>query len=146
MQKPKNVQRYAKISDTPFDQRSLTHREAWFPPCCVRQNHQKKKIARRFQTTSKQKCSNVRQLLFITFPQEFRISKNIGHPTSGSGGKKIVKRYLKSEQTHTGTHKQTDRNFDLQKALAQRADAFKKLHILLIIHHQFQVCISPLFC
>ena len=25
------TQKYAKISDTPFDQRSLIHREAWFP-------------------------------------------------------------------------------------------------------------------
>ena len=41
-QKLKNVQRYAKISDTRFDQRSLIHREAWFPPCFVRQNKQKK--------------------------------------------------------------------------------------------------------
>ena len=31
MQKLKNVKKYAKISDTPFDQRSLIHREAWFP-------------------------------------------------------------------------------------------------------------------
>ena len=43
-QKLKNVQRYSKISDTPFDQRSLVHREAWFPPCFVRQNKQKKKF------------------------------------------------------------------------------------------------------
>ena len=27
----KNLQKYDKISDTPFDQRSLIHREAWFP-------------------------------------------------------------------------------------------------------------------
>ena len=39
-----------------------------------------------------------RPLLSITFPQGFRISKNIGHPTLGSGGKKTVKRYLKSEK------------------------------------------------
>ena len=109
-QKLKNVQRYAKISDIPFDQRSLIHREAWFPPCFVRQNQQKNKLffARRFQTTSKQKCSNVRPLLSITFPQGFRISKNIGHPTSGSGGKKTVKRYLKSEHTDKQTHKHMD--------------------------------------
>ena len=37
-QKLKKVQKNAKISDTPFDQRSLIHREAWFPPCFVRQN------------------------------------------------------------------------------------------------------------
>ena len=55
-------------------------------------------FARRFQTTSKQKCSNVRSLLSITFPQGFRISKYIGHPTWGSGSKKTVKRYLKSKK------------------------------------------------
>ena len=37
-QKLKNIKKYAKISDTPFDQRSLIHGEAWFPPCFVRQN------------------------------------------------------------------------------------------------------------
>ena len=31
VQKLKNVEKYAKISDMPFDQRSLIHREAWFP-------------------------------------------------------------------------------------------------------------------
>ena len=43
-QKLKNVQRYAKISDTPFNQRSLIHRDVWFLPCFVRQNQQKKKL------------------------------------------------------------------------------------------------------
>ena len=41
----------------------------------------------RFVTIFKQKCSNMRPLLSITFPQGFWISKNIWHPTSGSGGK-----------------------------------------------------------
>ena len=49
----------------------------------------------------------MRPLLFITFPHGFRISKNFGHPTSGSGGKKTVKRYLKSEQTDRQTDRQT---------------------------------------
>ena len=30
-QKLKNFEKYAKICDTLFDQRSLIHREAWFP-------------------------------------------------------------------------------------------------------------------
>ena len=63
---------------------------------------------RQFETTFKQKCSNVRPLLSITFPQGFRISNNIRHPNLGSGGKKTVKRYLKSEHTHRPTHRQTD--------------------------------------
>ena len=41
MVKLKNVKRYAKISNIPFDQRSLIHREVWFPPCFVRENQQK---------------------------------------------------------------------------------------------------------
>ena len=41
---------------------------------------------------------HLRPLLSITFPQGFRICKNIGHPPLGSGGKKTVKRYLKSEK------------------------------------------------
>ena len=38
--KLKNVLKYGKISNTPFDKRSLIHREAWFPP---RQNQPEKK-------------------------------------------------------------------------------------------------------
>jgi hypothetical protein len=41
----------------------------------------------------------IRKLLSMNFSEGFRISKNIGHPTSGSGGKKTVKRYLKSEKS-----------------------------------------------
>ena len=78
------------------------------------QNQQKKTLifARQFLTIFKQKCSNMRPLLSITFSQGFRISKNIWHLTSGSGGKKTVKRYLKSEQTNTRTDRQTDRQTD----------------------------------
>ena len=68
--KLKKVQIYSKITDTPFDQRSLIHREARFPPFFVRQNQQKKNffLVWRFKTTSELKCSNLRPLLFITFP------------------------------------------------------------------------------
>ena len=98
--------------DLPFDQRSLIHREAWFPPCFVRQNQQKKAtfFTRRFQTTSLQKCSILRPLLSSTFPQESQISKNFGHPTSGSGGKIGLKIYhmKRDKQTHRQTHRHTD--------------------------------------
>ena len=50
----------------------------------------------------------MRPLLSITFPQGFRISRNTGHPTLGSGGKKTVKRYLKSEHTDRQTNKYMD--------------------------------------
>ena len=45
-----------------------------------------------FYTLYEQKISNLRPLLFVTFPQEFRKSKKFGHWTSGSGGKKTFKR------------------------------------------------------
>ena len=54
----------------------------------------------------------MRPLLSTTFPQGFRISKNIEHPTSGSGGKKTFKRYLNSEQTDKQTDRQTDGHTD----------------------------------
>ena len=55
----------------------------------------------------------MRLLLFITFPQGFRISKNIGHPTSGNGGKNTIKRYLQSEQTDRHTDRQTNTHMDI---------------------------------
>ena len=49
---------------------------------------------------------------FITFPQGFRIFKNIGHLTSRNGGKKMFKRYLKSKHTNTHTNTQTNTQRD----------------------------------
>ena len=123
MPKLKNVQRYAKISDTAFDQRSLIHREAWFPPCYVRKNQQKKTfscaaILDHFQT----KMFKCQTTSFHFFPQGFRISKNIAHLTLGRPlkGTSKVNRW-----TDRHTDGQTDGHFDLQKASAQGADALK---------------------
>ena len=67
----------------------------------------------------------MRPLLSITFPQGFRISKNIGHPTSVSGGKKTVKWYLKSEHTHT--NKQTNIwTFRLIESIGPEGRCFEK--------------------
>jgi hypothetical protein len=57
-------------------------------------------FARRVKTIFKQKCSYLRPLLSITFPQGFRISKN-------------VKRYLKSEQTDKQTDTRTNTQTDI---------------------------------
>ena len=54
-------------------------------------------FARQFYTIYQQNSSNLRPLLLYFFLQRFRISKIFGHPTSGIGGKKTFKRYLKSE-------------------------------------------------
>ena len=59
----------------------------------VRQNSPKSffKNARRFYTLYKQKFSNLGPLLSITFLKGFRKSKNFGHLTLESGGKKTLK-------------------------------------------------------
>ena len=70
-QKLKNVQKYGKISNTPFDQRSLIHRKAWFPPCFVgqripqnpiflknRKNHRKRKNSKTSRNMPKLAVSN----------------------------------------------------------------------------------------
>ena len=124
-QELKKIQRYANINDIPFDQRSLIHREAWFGPCFVRQNqpnffcflfgdfrplpNKNIQILDNFPT----KMFKSQTTFSISFSQGFQISKNIGHPTWGSGGKKTVKRYLKSEHTHKHTKTQTDTHMDI---------------------------------
>ena len=50
----------------------------------------------------------MRPLLSITFHQEFRKSKKFGQWTSGSGGKKTVKRSEKVWWTNTQTNKHAD--------------------------------------
>jgi hypothetical protein len=87
---------------------------------CKAKSAKKKKNARQFSTIFKSKCSNVRPLLSITIAQGFRISKNIGHLTSGSGGKKTVKRYLKSEKSE-------EKNFFLRGDFRQFSN--KNVHI-----------------
>ena len=56
----------------------------------------------------------------LLLPKDSKSLKKIGHPTSGSGGKKTFKRYLKSEQTdrHTTDTPQTDgRTFRLIESI-----------------------------
>ena len=81
-QKLKSVQKYAKISNTPFNQRSLIHQEAWFPggaripqnPNCVknRKNHQKRKKIKNVQKYAKISDS--------TFDQRSLISRKVLFP------------------------------------------------------------------
>ena len=53
--------------------------------------HEKLLPPRRFYTLYEDKFSNQRQLLSITFPQEFQKSEKFEHWTSESGGKKTFK-------------------------------------------------------
>ena len=95
---------------------------------CKAKSAKKTFFARRFLTIFKQKFSNLRPLLSILFPKDFWISKNIGHPTSGSGGKKTFKRYLKSEETDRQTDGQTNRRtIRLIESIGPEGQCFENL-------------------
>ena len=62
----------------------------------------------------------------LLLPKDSESLKNIGHPTSGSGGKKTVKRYLKSEQTDKQKDKHTDRRtFRLIESIGPEGRCFE---------------------
>ena len=61
-----------------------------------------------------------------TFPLGFQISKNIGHPTSGSGGKKTVPQTIPQKWTHGQTDRQTDRQTNrLIESIGQKGRCFE---------------------
>ena len=89
----------------------------------VKKCEKKTFFARRFSTIFKKKCSYLRPLLFNFFPQGFRISKNIGHPTSKSGDKKTIKKDRKPKKTE----KSEEKNFFLHGDFRQFSN--KNVHI-----------------
>ena len=98
------------MSDTTFDQRSVIHRDAWFPPCLVRQIDPKKNyvflaILDHFQT--KMFKSETTSFHYFS-PKDSKSLKKIGHPISENGGKNTFKRYLKKEQMDTRTDRRTN--------------------------------------
>ena len=60
-------------------------------------------------------CQNYRYTFRpeVSNPLGSVVSIHIGHPTSGSGGKKTFKLYLKSEHTDKRTHGHTGGQIDL---------------------------------
>ena len=64
----------------------------------------------------------------LLFPKDSESLKIIWHPTSGSGGKKTVKRFLKSEQTDTQTDGQTHRRtFRLVESINPKGRCFENV-------------------
>ena len=114
----------------PFDQRSLIHREAWFPACFERQNQQKKLffLCGDFRQLSSKNVQMLDHFFPLLFHKNSESLKNIGHPTLGSGGKKTSKRYLKSEQTNGQKDTQTDRpTFRLIESIGPEGRCFENL-------------------
>ena len=111
-QKLKNVQRYAKISDTPFVQRSLIHREVWFLPCFVRQNQPKKQtfLRRYFRPLPNKKISNLRPLLPLLFPKDSESIKILDIRLWEVGAKIHLN---STSKVNTQTDRQTNRQTDI---------------------------------
>ena len=111
MQKLKNVYRYDKLSDMPFDQRSLIHREAWFPPCFVRQNQQKKHFYLRgdFWQFSNKNVQMLDHFFQLLFPKDSESLKILDIPLCEVGAKR---RLNGTSKVNTHTDKQTDGQTD----------------------------------
>ena len=99
----RNVQKYEKISDTPFDKRSLIHREAWFPPCFVGQRIPQNPffLKKRKKSSKAQELKNVEKYAKISdipFDQRSLIHREAWF----SGGPRIPKNqiFLKNGKNH----------------------------------------------
>ena len=131
-----------KLAIRPLDQRSLIHLEAWFPPCFVRQNQQKKKktfFARDFRplpNKNVQMLDHFFPLLFPKYSESLQIFYirlwEVGAKRPLNGTSKV------NIQTDRRTNTQTDGHFDLQKASAQRVDAVKRKQISILAQKLWQ--------
>ena len=117
--------KYAKISDTPFDQRFLIHREEWFHPCFVRQNHPKKKLFVLFGDFWPLPNKNVQirdhffPLLLLKDSESLTILdirlQEVGAKRRLSGTSKV------NTQTQTHTHTHTHKHMDISAYRKHRA-------------------------
>ena len=127
-QKLKNVQRYAKISDTPFNQRCLINPEAWFPPCFVRQNQQKKNIFGDFRPLSNKNVQMLDHFFPLLFPKDSKSLKILDIRLCEVGAKRPLNGTSKmNRQTDGRTNKHTDRRtFRLIESIGPEGRCFEK--------------------
>ena len=100
-----------------FDQKSVIHREALFPPCFVRQNQQKKTTVflradfRQLSSKNVQRLDHFFPLLFSKDSESLKILdiklREVGAKRRLNGTSKV------NPQTNRQTDGQTDRHFDL---------------------------------
>ena len=93
MEKLKNVQKYAKISDTPFDQTSLIHREAWFPTGFVRKNQPKNYKKGDFRPLPNKNVQIGDPFFPLLFPKDFKFLKILDILLREVGAKRRKKMY-----------------------------------------------------
>ena len=112
MQKLENIKGYAKISGTPFDQRSPIHWEAWFPPYILRQNQQKKKnifLRADFRPLPNKNVQILDHFFQLLFPKDSESLKILDIRLQEVGAKRQLNGTSRSEHTDGHTHRQTHR-------------------------------------
>ena len=111
-QKLKKHLRYANINDIPFDQMSLIHWEAWFPPCFVRQNQQKNKLFLRvdFRPLANKNVQMWDNFFPLLFPKDSESLKILDIRLREVGAKRPLNG---TSKVNTQTNKQIYGHFDL---------------------------------
>ena len=95
----------------PFDQRSLIHREAWFPSCFVRQNQPKNKLFLRgdFRPLPNKNVQMWDHLFSLLFPKDSESLKILDIRLRKVGAKRPLNGTSKvNRQTDRQTDKQTN--------------------------------------
>ena len=97
----------------PFDQRSLIHREAWFPPCFVRQSQQKNKLFLRgdFRPLPNENVQMWDHFFTLLFPKNSESLKILDIRLREVGAKR---RFNGTSKVNRRTDKQTNRQTDGQ--------------------------------
>ena len=96
----------------PFDQRSLINQEAWFPPCFVRQNQQKKNFFLRgdFRPLPNKNVQIWDHFFPLLLPKDSESLKILDIWLWEVGAKKLLNGTSKSEQTNKQTHTHMDKS------------------------------------
>ena len=113
----------------PFDQRSLSHLEAWFPPCFVRQNRQKKTFFLRgdFRPLPNKHVQMLDHFFPLFFPKDSEslkifdiLLREVGVKRPLNGTSKV------NRQTNRQTDRQTDRRtFQLIQSIGPEGRCFE---------------------
>ena len=127
----------------PFDQRSLIHLEAWFPPCFVRQNQQKKLFFLRgdFRPLSNKNVQMLDHFFPLLFPKDSISLKIFDIRLREVGAKRPLNGTSKvNRQTHRRTEKHTDRRtFRLIESIGPEGRCFENLFTPLYISKTFNI-------
>ena len=117
IQNAKSKKRLEICPSTPFNQRSLIHLKAWFPPCFVRQNQQQQKnifLRGNFRPLPNKNVQMLDHFFPLLFPKDSESLKIFDIRLREVGEKRLLNGTSKvNRQTHGQTDRQTDRQTDI---------------------------------